>query len=688
MSFQQQQIKYTASPIRNGSMTLISRLLSRRSLLFDRISFGISKRQFYSLSLPPARSSNLPKKLLAGPFGTIRPFDTIKYKMSSNGTPESIRARIEELVAQNDVVIFSKTTCPFCKKVKGLFQKLEINFTAVELDTMSPAEGALWQDQLKHLTNQRTVPNVFVKGQHIGGCDDTFKANSENRLRALLSGDVAGDQDASNYDYDLIVIGGGSGGLAASKAAGKMGKRVAVCDFVQPTPSGTEWGLGGTCVNVGCIPKKLMHQAALLGEAMGDAPSFGWTNITGPSTHDWATMVENIQMYIKSLNWGYRVTLRDNSVTYLNEYARFVNDHTIETVNKKGEKRTITSNKFLIAAGGRPRYPDIPGALELAITSDDIFSLPHNPGKTLCIGASYIALECAGFLASLNIETSVMVRSILLRGFDQQIAGMIGEYMESHNIEFYRGWVPTEIVKLQDAKDGNPPKLLVKAKQTSGEETLEIKVNTVLLAVGRDACTKQLNLSSVGVELSSSGKIVTNEADQTSVANIFAIGDVAEGRPELTPVAIQAGNLLVKRLFASASTLTDYEKVPTTVFTPLEYGCVGLSEEDAVKKFGADNIEVYHANFQPLEATLSKRDENKSYCKLVCKKNEKERVVGFHYLGPNAGEVTQGFALAIKLGANKEDFDSVIGIHPTCAETFTTLNITKASGDSALKTGC
>jgi len=319
------------------------------------------------------------------------------------------------------------------------------------------------------------------------------------------------------------------------------------------------------------------------------------------------------------------------------------------------------------------------------VTSDDIFQLPYHPGKVLCIGASYIALECAGFLAGLGIETSVMVRSILLRGFDQQVANMIGDHMEDHGVKFYRGWVPTEIVKIEE---GTPPKLLVKAKESDGDGTIEVEVNTVLIAIGRDPCTGALTLENAGVQLAKSGKIITDEADQSSVSNIFAIGDVAEGRTELTPVAIHAGNLLAKRLAEGSTILADYDKVPTTVFTPLEYGCIGLSEEDAIKKYGADDIEIYHSNFQPLELTLSKRDENRSYCKLVCLKSENERVVGFHYLGPNAGEVTQGFALGIKLGATKTDIDSTIGIHPTTAETFTTLNITKSSGKSALKTGC
>jgi len=192
--------------------------------------------------------------------------------------------------------------------------------------------------------------------------------------------------------------------------AAKLGRKVAVCDFVKPTPIGTTWGLGGTCVNVGCIPKKLMHQAALLGTACSDASSYGW-KLPEEKSHDWGQMVEGIQNYISSLNWGYRVALRDAKVTYLNEFAHFLDAHTIKTVGKKGKEQTITSKDFIVAVGGRPKYPDFPGSKEFCITSDDLFSLSYNPGKTLCIGASYIALECAGFLSGLGIETEVMVRN-------------------------------------------------------------------------------------------------------------------------------------------------------------------------------------------------------------------------------------------------------------------------------------
>jgi len=216
------------------------------------------------------------------------------------------------------------------------------------------------------------------------------------------------------------VIGGGSGGLACSKKAAQLGKKVAVCDFVKPSPIGTEWKLGGTCVNVGCIPKKLMHQAALLGEGMKDSESYGWA--PSERKHDWAQMVQNVQDHIHSLNFGYRSELMENNVKYLNAYASFIDPHTVETVNKKGKKEIITADQFVIATGGRPRYPDIPGARELCITSDDVFSMKAPPGKTLVVGASYVALECAGFIHGVGWDTTVMMRSIPLRGFDQQMA--------------------------------------------------------------------------------------------------------------------------------------------------------------------------------------------------------------------------------------------------------------------------
>ncbi|KAM9293230.1 thioredoxin reductase 1, cytoplasmic isoform 4-T6 [Morus bassanus] len=505
-----------------------------------------------------------------------------------------------------------------------------------------------------------------------------------------------------SYDYDLIVIGGGSGGLAAAKnenwsplmgdeavgkqqEAAKYEKKVMVLDFVMPTPLGSSWGLGGTCVNVGCIPKKLMHQAALLGQALQDSRKFGW-QFTEEVKHNWMTMTEAVQNYIGSLNWGYRVALREKNVTYENAYGEFVGPHTVKATNKRGVAKLYTAERFLIATGERPRYLGIPGDKEYCISSDDLFSLPYCPGKTLVVGASYVALECAGFLAGLGLDVTVMVRSILLRGFDQDMANKIGEYMEEHGINFIREFVP---IKVEQIEEGTPGRLKVIAKSTKGNQIIEGEYNTVLLAIGRDACTRKIGLDKVGVKINEkTGKIPVNDEEQTNVPYIYAIGDILQDKLELTPVAIQAGRLLVRRLYAGATSKCDYVNVPTTVFTPLEYGACGYSEETAVEKFGEENIEVYHSHFWPLEWTVPSRDNNKCYAKIICNIQDNERIIGFHVLGPNAGEITQGFAAAIKCGLTKEQLDSTVGIHPVCAEIFTTLSVTKRSGENILQAGC
>ncbi|KFP87401.1 Thioredoxin reductase 3, partial [Acanthisitta chloris] len=473
-------------------------------------------------------------------------------------------------------------------------------------------------------------------------------------------------------EYDLIIIGGGSGGLACSKEAAALGKKVMVLDYVVPTPLGTSWGLGGTCVNVGCIPKKLMHQAALLGQALQDSRKYGW-QYEEQVKHNWEVMVEAIQNYIGSLNWGYRVSLREKSVTYLNSYGEFVEPHKIKVCTVFEILKT-----FVLATGERPRYMGIPGDKEYCITSDDLFSLPYCPGKTLVVGASYVALECAGFLAGLGLDVTVMVRSILLRGFDQEMAEKVGAYMETHGVKFIRKFVPVQARRLK-----------VTAKSTEGTEVIEGEYNTVLIAIGRDACTRNIGLETIGVKINEkNGKVPVNDEEQTSVPYVYAIGDILEGKLELTPVAIQAGRLLARRLYGGSSRKCDYINVPTTVFTPLEYGSCGFPEEKAVEEYGKQNLEVFHTLFWPLEWTVPGRDNNTCYAKIICNKQDNNRVIGLHVLGPNAGEITQGFAAAIKCGLTKELLDETIGIHPTCAEVFTTMDITKSSGQDITQKGC
>eukprot|EP00922_Rhytidocystis_sp_ex-Travisia-forbesii_P033952 GHVS01050449.1.p1 GENE.GHVS01050449.1~~GHVS01050449.1.p1 ORF type:complete len:609 (+),score=96.39 GHVS01050449.1:247-2073(+) len=513
----------------------------------------------------------------------------------------------------------------------------------------------------------------------------------------------------TSMSYDLLVVGGGSGGMAAAKEAAKHGAKVMLFDFVKPSTQGTKWGLGGTCVNVGCVPKKLMHYSGLIGAVLErDAAKFGWQTPTGassdlpPHQHDWQTLVQTVQNHVKSLNFGYKNGLRSSGVTYTNALAKFVDANTLEYKTKSGECVRVTGSHILVATGGRPHIPDdVIGAKEIAITSDDIFALKRSPGKTLVVGGAYIALECAGFLTELGYDVTVCVRSILLRGFDQQCAEKIGSLMAEFGTKFIRPVIPTELKKLEDGR-------IEVTFNGSATDTFD----TVIYATGRYADTAGLDLAAAGVQPQPNGKLkCVNE--KSDIPSVFAVGDCLYGRPELTPVAIQAGERLAKRLFAKETKTMNYDNVATTIFTPFEYGCCGLSEEDAITKYGTESVEIYLFEFTSLEAAAAHRmkapatrtDEFDVDCqpnclsKLVCliepasKQHPEDdpqkyhKVIGFHFVGPNAGEITQGMALAVTLGAKKSDFDDLVGIHPTDAESFCCLSVTRRSGQSWVAAG-
>ncbi|XP_051169808.1 thioredoxin reductase 1, mitochondrial isoform X3 [Leptopilina boulardi] len=484
------------------------------------------------------------------------------------------------------------------------------------------------------------------------------------------------------YMYDLVVLGGGSGGLAAAKEAVELGAKVAVLDYVTPTPLGTKWGLGGTCVNVGCIPKKLMHQAALLGEAIHESVAFGW-QLPDPKTItiDWDALKNAVQNHVKSVNWVTRVELRNKNVEYINALGHFQDQHTIVGVMKNGDQKIITAQNILIAVGGRPRYPDIPGAVEYGITSDDIFSLDKAPGKTLVVGAGYIGLECAGFLNGMGFDATIMVRSIVLRGFDQQMANIVAEEMADRGVHFIYQAKPKAIEKQADGR------LLVHWVDKNGEIHQDV-YDTVLFAIGRRALTKELKPENVGLVLMPESEKIKTVNEQTNVSNIYAVGDVLHKLPELTPVAIHAGKLLSRRLFGGSTDQMDYTNVATTVFSPLEYGCVGLSEEQAIALYGEENLEIYHAYYKPTEFFVPQKNVKHCYVKVVALRKDDQRVLGMHFVGPNAGEVIQGFSAAIKCNLTFPMLKSTVGIHPTTAEEFTRVFITKRSGMDPTPQSC
>ncbi|GAW80301.1 thioredoxin reductase 2 [Plasmodium gonderi] len=530
------------------------------------------------------------------------------------------------------------------------------------------------------------------------------------------------DENNSNfqYDYDYVVIGGGPGGMASAKEAAAHGAKVLLFDYVKPSNKGTKWGIGGTCVNVGCVPKKLMHYAGNMGSIFKlDSNKYGWSY--NNLRHNWGKLVTTVQSHIRSLNFSYMTGLRSSKVKYINGLAKLKNKNTVSYYLKgdMSKEEFVTSKYILIATGCRPYIPeDVQGAKELSITSDDIFSLKTEPGKTLVVGASYVALECAGFLNSLGYDVTVSVRSIVLRGFDSQCAEKVKNYMEEQGVVFKYGVLPTKLSKVVESAESAQNVEKVEKVETAVESAPERRekilvlfsdgtsdvFDCVMYATGRKGDIEHLNLEQMNIKVNKNiNKIITNDVSCTDVPNIFAVGDVVENVPELAPVAIKAGEILARRLFKKSEEVMDYTFVPTSIYTPIEYGACGYSEEKAYEVFGKSNVEIFLQEFNNLEISAVHREKHiraqkdeydtdvSSIClaKLVCLKNEDNRVVGFHYVGPNAGEVTQGMALALKLKAKKSDFDNCLGIHPTDAESFMNLSITLSSGLSyAAKGGC
>ncbi|MBV1880328.1 MAG: glutathione-disulfide reductase [Pseudomonadales bacterium] len=446
----------------------------------------------------------------------------------------------------------------------------------------------------------------------------------------------------ATYDYDLFVIGAGSGGVRASRMASQFGAKVAVAE---------DQFLGGTCVNVGCVPKKLFSYASHFSEEFRHSNGFGWSNINKPE-FDWCTLVANKDTEISRLNGIYDNLLGNAGVTLLDGRARLVDSHTVAINNKQ-----VTADKILLATGGWPYIPEFPGK-EHVISSNEIFYLKEFPKRLLVVGGGYIAVEFAGIFAGLGADITLSYRGpLFLRNFDDDIRNVLATEMAKKGINLAFNTNVTSVVKQQDGS--------FQAFFDTGENA---SFDSILYATGRKPNTTDLGLENVDIKTNPSGTIVVDQYHKTSVDSIYALGDLIEG-PELTPVALREGTALANTLFNNTPQTVDYSNIPTAVFSHPNIGTVGLTEEEARKQFAS--IEIYKSTFRHLKHTLSGSAE-KTFMKLIVNKDN-DIVLGVHMIGADAGEIIQGLAVALKAGATKSTFDSTIGIHPTAAEEFVTM---------------
>lgn len=444
----------------------------------------------------------------------------------------------------------------------------------------------------------------------------------------------------SKYQYDLFVIGAGSGGVRASRMAAQYGGRVAIAEDLY---------LGGTCVNVGCVPKKLLVQSSYFDELFRDAAGFGWD--IGAPVFDWPTLIANKNREIQRLNEVYQRLLEQSGVQIYRGHATLLDAH---TVSINGE--SISARNILIATGGWPWVPDFPGA-ELAITSNELFFLPALPHRAVIVGGGYIAVEFAGILNGMGVETHLVHRGeLFLRGFDREMREHLAQQMTEKGVVLH---FECTIGAITETEQG---------LRVSLNNDTHLDTDCVLMATGRRPRVAKLGLPAAGVMLNADGYIDVNEYFQTSAPNIYAIGDVIGGA-ELTPVALAQGMAVAKTLFRGEPSALDHQLIPTAVFSQPNFAGVGLSEEDARERYG--EIAVFASRFTQLKHTLAGNTE-KTLMKLVVDEKT-DRVVGLHMVGPDAGEVVQGFAVALRAGATKADFDSTLGIHPTAAEEFVTM---------------
>ena len=448
---------------------------------------------------------------------------------------------------------------------------------------------------------------------------------------------------AARFDYDLFTIGAGSGGVRASRMAGHFGAKVAIAENDR---------IGGTCVIRGCIPKKLLAYAAHYAEDLEDARGFGWT-IDGAS-FSWSALIANKNREIARLSGIYADVLAKAKVSAIEGTARLVDAHTVAIGNRR-----VTAQNILVATGGWPMKPPIPG-IEHAITSNEAFELPALPGRILIVGGGYVAAEFAGIFSGLGAEVTLSYRGEqILRGFDDDVRRHLHDEMQKKGVRIL---LESDVLRIDRRTDGS---LEVNLTGLPGNR---LACDAVMFATGRTPNTAHLGLTELGVDLDEAGGVVVDRFCRSSVANIYAVGDVTH-RIALTPVAIREGAAVATTLFGGAETPVDHADVPSAVFSQPPVGTVGLTEAGATEKFA--RVDIYKTTFRPLRHTLSGRDE-RTLMKLVVDAAT-QRVAGAHMVGADAPEVIQGIAIAVKAGLTKAQFDATVGIHPTAAEEFVTL---------------
>jgi len=445
--------------------------------------------------------------------------------------------------------------------------------------------------------------------------------------------------------YDYIAIGGGSGGIASVNRAASYGKKCALIEAGD---------LGGTCVNVGCVPKKVMWYSAQIADAIQKYGSdYGFNSEL--KSFDWKKLVENRQAYIQRIHASYQSGLSKNQVDVIHGFATFVDHKTIEV---NGE--TFTAEHILIATGTQPSRPNIEGA-EHGIDSNGFFELQELPKRTAIIGSGYIAVELAGVLNSLGSDVQLFIRKHLpLRSLDKFLGETLLESMRSDHIQVHTQATPVKVSKLEDQS------LLLQL-----EDGTQHIIDCLIWAIGREPNTKALKLERTHIQLDDSGYIQVDQFQNTSQSGLYAVGDIT-GKAELTPVAVAAGRKLSERLFNGKSEeYLNYENIPTVVFSHPPIGTVGLTEEQAIAQFGQDQIKVYSSSFTSMYTAVTQHRQV-SKMKLICAGTE-EKIIGIHGIGYGMDEILQGFAVALKMGATKKDFDNTVAIHPTSAEEFVTM---------------